>query len=297
MLTVLRLGDAENGRVCAGMTAPAFAVTRTSVRNLSSTASDLHRFAWEPVEAALATMRSHSGEGSTAGLLNPFFAADHTGWTPAGALVSGEALTTLLDVAAHRWSAAPHAAAALAWKSYSYWAALPIVLGWASARRVPLLTAEQTLVRLGGGEMRFTGAAPDWAVLPDDPLAMVAPVWSDGARVIVVPDEESLLRVVRETLLDRHLDPLLEGIRERVRIGRRTLLGSVASGVSYGMIRAEVGLPCGTQESLATLLTALDLDDLVEVSAEADGLAVRRKTCCLAFTLDQPKVCSGCCIR
>ncbi|MBB5871146.1 hypothetical protein F4553_004525 [Allocatelliglobosispora scoriae] len=279
------------------MTAPAFAATRAPARTLSCTVPELHNFAWEPIEAALSAMRSHAGEASTAGLATPFFAADRTDWTPAATLVSGDSLTALLDVAAHRWSAAPHAAAALAWKSYSYWASLPIVLGWASARRVPLLTAGQTLVRLSGGEMRFAGAAPDWAVLPDDPFAMVAPVWADGAKVIIAPDEEALLRIVRETLLDQHLDPLLDGIRERVRIGRRTLLGSVASGISYGMIRAEVGLPCGTQESLARLLTALDLDDLVEVSAEADGLAVRRKTCCLAFTLDQPKVCSGCCIR
>jgi ferric iron reductase protein FhuF len=26
-------------------------------------------------------------------------------------------------------------------------------------------------------------------------------------------------------------------------------------------------------------------------------LTVQRKTCCLAFTLPQPKVCAGCCLR
>ena len=86
-------------------------------------------------------------------------------------------------------------------------------------------------------------------------------------------------------------------LADRVRIGRRTLLGSVASGISYGLIRASDGLPGSTQESLETLLATLELDDLVELTASSAGLNVRRKTCCLAFTLDEPKICSGCCIR
>jgi hypothetical protein len=273
------------------MTAPALAVPRVPLPAYDRAAPELHAFAWEPIETALAAMRTRSGEASAAGLASPFFVTDPTGWSPASSLVSGEALTTLLAVAARRWSAAPHAGAALAWKSYSYWAALPIVLGWASARRVPLLTADQTLVQLSGDDLLFAGYAPTWAVLPNDPLALI------GSPVHVVPDEAALLRVVRETLMDRHLDPLLEAIHGRVRIGRRTLLGSVASGISYGLIRASDGLPGSTQESLETLLAALELDDLVELSASPTGLNVRRKTCCLAFTLDEPKICSGCCIR
>jgi ferric iron reductase protein FhuF len=42
-----------------------------------------------------------------------------------------------------------------------------------------------------------------------------------------------------------------------------------------------------------TLLRALGVDDLVELTPE---LEIRRKTCCLAFTLPEPKVCRGCCI-
>jgi ferric iron reductase protein FhuF len=38
--------------------------------------------------------------------------------------------------------------------------------------------------------------------------------------------------------------------------------------------------------------------DLIELVPERDGrLDVQRKTCCLAFTLPQPKVCKGCCIK
>ncbi|MDY7090569.1 MAG: hypothetical protein SYR96_36445, partial [Actinomycetota bacterium] len=70
---------------------------------------------------------------------------DPTDWTPASAL-AGEQLGVLLESSRRRWNAQPHAAAALAWKAYTYWVALPAVLGYASARRVPLLTADNVLM-------------------------------------------------------------------------------------------------------------------------------------------------------
>jgi hypothetical protein len=45
-----------------------------------------------------------------------------------------------------------------------------------------------------------------------------------------------------------------------------------------------------------TLLTALDLGGLVDFEPGPDGVVVRRHTCCLAFTLPVPKICSGCCL-
>ena len=39
-------------------------------------------------------------------------------------------------------------------------------------------------------------------------------------------------------------------------------------------------------------------DDLVDLVPGPTGEpAVQRRTCCLAFTLPQPKVCGGCCLR
>jgi hypothetical protein len=270
------------------MTAPVL-----TLRKPASLPSALHAAAWEPIDTALLAMRTGYGVGTIDRLASPYFVGDAAGgWTPADALTSGEALTTLLAVGARRWRAQPHAAATLAWKSYSYWASLPIVLGWAAARRVPLLTADQTLVRLDADDLVFAGANPSWAVLASDPLASVG-----HPSVRVAHDETALLAIVRETLLDRHLDPLLESIRDRVRIGRRTLLGSVASGVAWAMIRASDALPGSTQESIEMLLGALRLDDLVDMEATGAGLSVRRRTCCLAFTTETPKICTGCCIR
>src|SRR5688572_27095428 len=57
------------------------------------------------------------------------------------------AMDDLLDTAKQRWRAAPHAAAALAWKCYSYWTSLPAVLGYAVAHRVPLMTPDAVTLR------------------------------------------------------------------------------------------------------------------------------------------------------
>jgi hypothetical protein len=223
--------------------------------------------------------------GPQNGLANPLIVTDRVGWIQATELIDGDQLRELLNAARHRWGASAHAAATLAWKSYSYWVAMPAVLGWASARRVPLMDAEHVLVHFqAGAPLLQAGLSTlSMAVLPDDPLAL-----SGHPGIHVVPNEELLLKTLRASLLDRHLDPLLEKIRGSVKLGRRTLLGSVASGVSYAMARGGYG-----EAEISTLLGALELDDLVDLTPAG----IHRKTCCLAFTLPEPKICAGCCLR
>ncbi|MGI5212766.1 IucA/IucC family C-terminal-domain containing protein [Plantactinospora sp. CA-290183] len=230
------------------------------------------------------------------GLATGLTVTDEAGWVPATDLVDGTRLPELLDATRQRWGATAHAGAALAWKSYTYWLALPVVLGWASARRVPLLYPADVLVHfeeqrplLSFGLRRSTGVA----VLPSDPLALAGP-----PEVRVVADEAELLRTLRASLLDAHLTPLLDAIHAEVRIGARTLLGSVASGVAHAVLRAADALPGGSAETIGTLLETLDVADLIDLVPGPSGeLTVQRKTCCLAFTLPQPKICAGCCIR
>src|SRR3954465_4763324 len=90
-----------------------------------------------PVTATLTAMFGTSTE--IPGLAPDLIVADPSAWQPTS-LLAGDALDLLLEAAGPRWKAQPHAAAALAWKAYTYWLALPAVLGFASARRVPLLT-------------------------------------------------------------------------------------------------------------------------------------------------------------
>ncbi|MEH1101867.1 ferric iron reductase [Micromonospora sp. CPCC 205561] len=249
-----------------------------------------------PLAPVTAAMRAMFGTDDVPGLARGLLVHDELGWSPATTLVDGTLLPRFLHSASSRWGGTPHACAALAWKSYSYWAALPVVLGWASARRVPLLDPADVLIHfedhrplLTMGLRRSTAVA----VLPSDPLALAGP-----PEVRVVADEAELLRVLRASLLDAHLAPMVAAIQAEVRIGARTLLGSVASGIAHGVLRAADGLPGSSVETIETLLGALDLADLVELVPGPNGEpTVQRRTCCLAFTLPRPKICQGCCVR
>ncbi|WP_422774524.1 IucA/IucC family C-terminal-domain containing protein [Plantactinospora sp. WMMC1484] len=249
-----------------------------------------------PLAPVTATLRAAFGTDVLPGLATGLLVSDETGWAPATELVDGTRWPELLAVTRQRWGATPHAAAALAWKSYTYWLLLPVVLGWASARRVPLLRPADVLVRFEEGRPLLTlgmRRSTAIAVLPSDPLAL-----SGLPEVRVVLGEAELLTALRTSLLDSHLTPMLDALHCHVRVGARTLLGSVASGVAQGVLRAADALPGGSAETIGALLDALGVADLVELVPGPSGeLTVQRRTCCLAFTLPQPKVCAGCCIR
>jgi Ferric iron reductase FhuF-like transporter len=253
-------------------------------------------FAEQPLAPVTATLRAMFGTSTELpGLAPDLLVHDTARWRPAALLADGQ-LDTLLDSARRRWNAQPHAAAALAWKAYTYWLALPAVLGWASARRVPLLTNADVLIHFDDPRPLVTlGMRHDIevAVLPSDPLAL-----SGLPQVRVVADEAALRAVLRSSLLDEHLTPMLDAIHRRVRLGKRTLLGSLSSGVAYAVLRSADVLPGSSAATIDTLLTTLGVEDLIELVPGPGGrLDVQRKTCCLAFTLPQPKVCQGCCIR
>ncbi|MTK04627.1 hypothetical protein FF096_21820 [Micromonospora sp. CP22] len=248
-----------------------------------------------PLAPVTATLRSMFGTDDLPGLTPGLLVTDEAGWAPATTL-TGTRLPELLESAVRLWGGTPHASAALAWKAYSYWTALPVVLGWAAARRVPLLDHTMALIHFADPRALVTVGLRESvpvAVLPNDPLALSGP-----SQVRVVADERELLATMRATLLDGHFSPLVTAIQGEVRIGARTLLGSVASGIAHGLLRAADGLPGSTVEAIDTLLDALGLADLVELVPGPNGEpTVQRRTCCLAFTLPQPKVCQGCCIR
>lgn len=249
-----------------------------------------------PLAPVTAALRAMFGTDDVPGLTPGLLVSDEFGWSPATTLVDGSRLPDFLHAATLRWGGTPHACAALAWKSYSYWTALPVVLGWASARRVPLFDPADVLIHFEDHRPLLTlglRRSTRVAVLPGDPLAVAG-----LPEVRVVAGEAELLGALRASLLDAHLAPMIERIQAEVRIGTRTLLGSVASGIAHGIIRAADGLPGSSVETIDTLLTALDLRDLVElVPGPAGEPTVQRRTCCLAFTLPKPKICQGCCVR
>ena len=240
--------------------------------------------ALDPLLSTVDAMRGRLGEGPVHGLVPGLVVTDPAGWTPAARFADGTALPGLISAAQRRWGASPHAAAALAWKSYAYWVALPAVLGYTSATRVPDMSSGNVLLRLHVGPpfLEVGLGRQAVAVTPTDPLA-----GRPGVRVV-----DDLPGYLRESLLDRHLAAVLDGLHGRVHLGRRTLLGSVASAIAHALVRAESARP-GSVARGRPLLDALGLADLVEITP---ALAVRRRTCCLAFTLPEPKICRGCCL-
>jgi hypothetical protein len=231
------------------------------------------------------------------GLAPDLTLSDAHGWAPATTLVSGRRLTDFIATAQQRWSASPHAGAALAWKCYTYWVALPAVVGYAAARRVPLVRPDGVVVRWSSQRPFLTVGltSVDVAGLPSDPLAAAG----STAGIVVAGDDAALLAALRSALVDSHLAPIVEQVSARLRLGHRTLWGSLASGVAHALSRAADVVPGSPLENATEILAALGVADLVALSPRADGrpgLDVQRRTCCLAFTLPQPKVCIGCCI-
>jgi hypothetical protein len=249
-----------------------------------------------PVVATLRDVATRHGEKTVRGLAPTLLVDDPTGWIPAGELIGGAGLADLLATAEQRWKAQPHVAAALAWKCYSYWLALPALIGYAGARRVPLPALDDVLVRYSEHQpfLRMALRRPFVAVLESDPLAA-------GRRpgVLVQKDDAALLGELKRALIDDHLEALMAGIRERVHVGRRTLWGSLASGVAHALYRVADSVPGPILPLIDDVLAALGVEDLVDITTDpaTGGLHIARRTCCLAFTLPVPKVCRGCCFR
>jgi hypothetical protein len=241
-----------------------------------------------PIVGTLDAVRARQGAARVQGVAPGLLVADRDGFIPAGQFVDGTALPRLINAAVWRWSAPRHVAAALAWKQYTYWLLLPAVLGYARARRVPRLSAPNVLVqpRWDAALVRIGLAAPHATVLPGDHLA-------GTPGVSVAPDEQALLGALRAEVLDEHLTPMLDRLHELAHLGRHNLLGSVASAIGYALVRARDELPGDVIADARAVLAALGVDDLVQLSP--DG-RVRRRTCCLAFALPEPKICDGCCI-
>ena len=266
------------------------------VRRIDGVDASVLAVAADPLAPVLATLVAAFPTNPPGGLAPELTVTDARGWICARTIADGTRVPELLAAVGHRRRAAPHAAAALAWKAYTYALALPAVLGWAAARRVPLVRPADVLVRLHApGPVLTLGLRPSIrvAVLSSDPIAA-----EHRGDIEVVLDEAALLDALRGSLLDAHLSPLLGHIRAAVRIGPRTLLGSLASGVAHAVLDAADVLPGSAAEHAQRLLTALGVQDLVDLMPGPDGgLTVQRHTCCLAFTLPEPKICAGCCIR
>ncbi|GAA2269041.1 hypothetical protein GCM10009853_023120 [Glycomyces scopariae] len=212
---------------------------------------------------------------------------------PAHELASGERVEELMSTAAALWGGSAHANAALAWKTYCYWTLAPAVLGYVAARRVPVMDAANTVFSVSDEAPMFSvrQVRPHFLALPHDPCA-------GHPDVEVVANEEVLLDRLRATAFDAHLGPVLDAFLARVRVGRRTLMGSLASGLSYAVASMAQAVPDPDEVIAKTLLDAFDVAHLVDVATDEHGrLVYRRRTCCLALTIEGGRTCSTCCVQ
>jgi len=208
-------------------------------------------------------------------------------------LAAGDRIEALMDTAASLWGGSAHANAALAWKTYCYWTLAPAVLGYIAARRVPVMDAANTVFTVAEGAPMFSvrQVRTRFLALPHDPCA-------GHPDVEVVANEGVLLDRLRATVFDDHLSPVLEAFLVRVRVGRRTLMGSLASGVAYAVASMAQVVPDPDEVIAKTLLEAFDVSHLVDIATDEEGrLVYQRRTCCLALTIDGNRTCSTCCVQ
>ena len=218
-------------------------------------------------------------------------------WYPASRIADpdGSALRALLDDAARRWRVGPHAAAALAFKGYAWAATLPVLVGWARHRRVPV--PETGRIRVGiSADMpyvRFDLAGAAVAVLPDDP-AVAHPA------ALVVRDPDDLLGAARTALVDDHLAGVVAALHGATRVGERLLWGTVAEAIAQLALLVPDGTVPDRVARARMLLDAFGerVRDLVEIVEGPGGPRVRRRTCCLWFTAadGRGRYCASCCV-
>lgn len=207
----------------------------------------------------------------------------------------GSPLRALLHDAARRWGVGPHAAAALAFKGYAWAATLPVLVGWARHRRVPLPETDRIRVGISAKMpyVRFDLAGAAVAVLPDDPAAA-------HPAALVVRDPGGLLDAARAALVDDHLAAVVAALHGATRVGERLLWGTVAEAIAQPALLMADGTVADRFARARMLLDAFgdrvrDLVDVVEGPAEP---RVRRRTCCLWFTAadGRGRYCASCCV-
>ncbi|MFG1700433.1 hypothetical protein [Nonomuraea sp. NPDC049309] len=182
-------------------------------------------------------------------------------WTPVTELVREPytLLTELVDETAARWNAPRHVGAALFWKTYGYWHALPLALGWALGGRVPVMPFEATYFQVSPAGVTLGASRVRW----DTGVAAVRGALEESQR------------------------PLVEAINALTKVGERTLWGSTAEAFAHPLTTI---VPGDYMELLR--LIGPPLDGLIEPAG--DGYF--RRTCCLWITLPGVEPCGSCCV-
>ena len=212
-------------------------------------------------------------------MANPLARTRPDDWIPAGDLISGVRLEELFALPEQLWAAPAHAAAVLAWKAYTYRLVQPLVKAWTSTRQVPVLSADN---------VRFQ-------VRTSPPYVMVELCCEDP---VMLADEQSRLDFVRETLIDRHLRPLVQRTKESRRISERVLWGQAATAIAYSFAdhspAPNAGAPAAAATATADCARFTELLPIADLAGIGDDATVWQTTCCLAFASPGLTACRTC---
>lgn len=240
---------------------------------------------------ALTRLSDRYGAASTAGVVPTVRVHESAAWRPAADIVDGNGFEDLVNGPVHRWGAPRHAAASLAWKAYSYWLAMPVVLAWTIGASVPRTRPDDVLVqlddsppfiRIGFRAIPRANSSPDRGREPDD--------------IAILAGDEEMAQQVSTSLMELHLEPLMNRLARSSRVRRRVLRGELA----YGLARIHQQAASSSeapQMSATFLVDRLGLHGLVDLVPMADRrVQVQRRTCCLALTVPglDHRICADC---
>lgn len=181
---------------------------------------------------------------------------------------------------ARQWAAPSHVGAALWWKSFAYWTSLPVALGWALGRRVPLMTAGLTALRPQPEPPGMLVGLRELCLLSDD-----------------AGDDEALGAAIGATLVREVFAPVIDALQGLTRAGRRGLWGTAAECLAHPILTIGRDLVDDPPAEAMALLRGVGgpMADLIEPPGPGDT-AVRRRTCCLWVTLPDREACPSCCV-
>ncbi|KEZ37883.1 putative Fe-S protein [Frankia sp. CeD] len=228
---------------------------------------------------------------------------DGPGWADCAFLTGPAGVAEALARVGDTHGASPEVAASYLANWYSANVTAPAIACFVLLHRVPALTpATMSLRVLDGGWFDQTAFhRPAMTVLADDPIAGGATA-GDGmnARIGVVGDVAALRgRLVEEVLA--HLQPFVEELRGRVRLGLPALWGAVAAQCARAFLLTEraTGDPhLGRVEADAffsratpTIRARPRWHEFVHHGRRYTG--IRRGSCCLAYRLGDD-YCTSC---
>lgn len=185
-------------------------------------------------------------------------------------------------------------------QTYVYRVAAPMLAAWVLHGRIPDVSASNLVLRFNG-----IGRPQDVAMKTPRVYALPGDITRDAETVTVTDLTDAAIRV----LLDGHLLPMTERLRQSRKMGLPLARGAVASqiGMALTFIDAQSAVPWQTTAQIAVEFFERTADLIAGQGRSGDmhykqlgdreGVTFRRGTCCLVYRVPGKGYCGGCPLR